>query len=98
MQLYTFFETTLVTVALLPQFISFFGDLEEDSSFPSTLATTFLGFGENFQITLHSFLVCLSLWSPIDHGIIYYSACFTSLESGLVIKSNCKSPSDLNPT
>jgi hypothetical protein len=68
--LYTFFETTLVTVALLPQFISFFGDLEEDSSFPSTLATTFLGFGEDFQITLHSFLVCLSLWSAIDHGII----------------------------
>jgi hypothetical protein len=98
MQLYTFFETTLVTVALLPQFISFFGDLEEDSSFPSTLATTFLGFGEDFQITLHSFLVCLSLWSPIDHGIIYYSACFASLESGLVIKSNCKSPSDLNPS
>jgi hypothetical protein len=45
-----------VTVALLPQFISFFGDLEEDSSFPSTLATTFLGFGEDFQITLHHFL------------------------------------------
>ncbi len=45
-----------MTVALLPQFISFFGDLEEDSSFPSTLATTFLGFGEDFQITLHHFL------------------------------------------
>ncbi|CAK9238344.1 unnamed protein product [Sphagnum jensenii] len=57
--LYTFFETTLVTVALLPQFISFFGDLEEDSSFPSTLATTFLGFVLNlaFALSVLGFLI-----------------------------------------
>ena len=45
LQFYTFFETTLVTLALLPHFIAFFS---EDESFctPGSLATTFLGFGK----------------------------------------------------
>jgi hypothetical protein len=47
--LYTFLETTLVTVALLPQFVAIFSNIEEDSSFPSVLATTILAFGEDFQ-------------------------------------------------
>eukprot|EP00252_Welwitschia_mirabilis_P023427 TRINITY_DN6608_c0_g1_i2.p1 TRINITY_DN6608_c0_g1~~TRINITY_DN6608_c0_g1_i2.p1 ORF type:complete len:239 (-),score=10.14 TRINITY_DN6608_c0_g1_i2:471-1187(-) len=42
--LYTFFETTLVTLALLPQFIAFFGE-DEVSGTPGSLATTFIGFG-----------------------------------------------------
>jgi hypothetical protein len=46
--LYTFLETTLVTVALLPQFVAIFSNIEEDSSFPSVLATTILAFGEDF--------------------------------------------------
>lgn len=45
MQFYTFLETTVVTLALLPQFIAFFSDGEIPGT-PSTLATTFLAFGK----------------------------------------------------
>lgn len=45
MQFYTFLETTLVTLALLPQFIAFFSDGEIPGT-PGTLATTFLAFGK----------------------------------------------------
>jgi hypothetical protein len=38
-----------VTVALLPQFVAIFDNIEEDSSFPTVLATTILAFGEDFQ-------------------------------------------------
>ncbi|CAK9276188.1 unnamed protein product [Sphagnum jensenii] len=57
--LYTFLETTLVTVALLPPFINFFGDIEEDSSFPNDLATTLLGLVLNlvFALSLLGFLI-----------------------------------------
>ena len=44
MQLYTFLETTLVTLVLMPHFIAFFSD-EEIPGTPGTLATTFLAFG-----------------------------------------------------
>lgn len=44
MQLYTFLETTLVTLLLMPHFIAFFSD-EEIPGTPGTLATTFLAFG-----------------------------------------------------
>lgn len=45
MQFYTFLETTLVTLSLLPHFIAFFSDGEIPGS-PGTLATTFLAFGQ----------------------------------------------------
>jgi palmitoyltransferase len=44
MQFYTFLETTLVTLVLMPHFIAFFSD-EEIPGTPGTLATTFLAFG-----------------------------------------------------
>jgi palmitoyltransferase len=44
MQFYTFLETTLVTLSLLPHFIAFFSDVEIPGS-PAALATTFLTFG-----------------------------------------------------
>lgn len=44
MQFYTFLETTLVTLLLMPHFIAFFSD-EEIPGTPGTLATTFLAFG-----------------------------------------------------
>ena len=44
MQFYTFLETTLVTLVLMPHFIAFFSD-EEIPGTPGTLATTFLSFG-----------------------------------------------------
>ncbi|KAH9557057.1 hypothetical protein CY35_07G065900 [Sphagnum magellanicum] len=57
--LYTFLETMLVTVALLPPFINFFGDIEEDSAFPNDLATTLLGLVLNlaFALSLLGFLI-----------------------------------------
>lgn len=45
MQFYTFLETTLVTLSLLPHFIAFFSDGEIPGT-PGTLATTFLAFGK----------------------------------------------------
>lgn len=44
-QFYTFLETTLVTLSLLPHFLMFFSD-EEIPGSPSSLATTFLAFGK----------------------------------------------------
>ncbi|PIA50005.1 hypothetical protein AQUCO_01300622v1 [Aquilegia coerulea] len=41
---YTFLETTVVTLSLLPHFIGFFSDGEIPGT-PGTLATTFLAFG-----------------------------------------------------
>jgi hypothetical protein len=48
-----------VTVALLPQFVAIFDNIEEDSSFPSVLATTILAFGEDFQTSNFSVLLIL---------------------------------------
>lgn len=45
MQFYTFLETSLVTLSLLPQFIAFFTDGEIPGT-PGMVATTFLAFGE----------------------------------------------------
>ncbi|GAB2271997.1 Probable protein S-acyltransferase 14 [Dionaea muscipula] len=55
---YTFLETSLVTVSLLPQFIAFFSDGEIPGS-PSTLATTFLAFVLNlaFALSVLGFLI-----------------------------------------
>ncbi|XP_071718000.1 probable protein S-acyltransferase 14 [Rutidosis leptorrhynchoides] len=55
---YTFLETTVVTLALLPHFVVFFSDGEIPGS-PSTLATTFLAFVLNlaFALSVLGFLI-----------------------------------------
>lgn len=55
---YTLLETTLVTLSLLPYFITFFSDGEIAGS-PSTLATTFLAFVLNlaFALSVFGFLI-----------------------------------------
>ncbi|KAK1377081.1 S-acyltransferase [Heracleum sosnowskyi] len=55
---YTFLETTLVTLSLLPHFIMFFSDDEIPGS-PSSLATTFLAFVLNlaFALSVFGFLI-----------------------------------------
>ncbi|KAL2631960.1 hypothetical protein R1flu_016646 [Riccia fluitans] len=57
--LYTFLETTLVTASLLPNFIAFFSDVDDDTSLPGNLATTFLGFVLNlaFALSVLGFLI-----------------------------------------
>ncbi|XP_049401799.1 probable protein S-acyltransferase 14 [Solanum stenotomum] len=55
---YTFLETTVVTLSLLPQFIAFFSDGEIPGT-PGTLATTFLAFVLNlaFALSVLGFLI-----------------------------------------
>ncbi|OMP00587.1 Zinc finger, DHHC-type, palmitoyltransferase [Corchorus olitorius] len=55
---YTFLETSLVTLALLPHFIAFFSDGEIPGT-PGTLATTFLSFVLNlaFALSVMGFLI-----------------------------------------
>ncbi|KQJ82038.1 probable protein S-acyltransferase 14 [Brachypodium distachyon] len=55
---YTFLETTLVTLSLLPQFIAFFSDIDIPGS-PAALATTFLTFVLNlaFSLSILGFLI-----------------------------------------
>lgn len=55
---YTFLETTLVTLVLMPHFIAFFSD-EEIPGTPGTLATTFLAFVLNlaFALSVMGFLI-----------------------------------------
>ncbi|XP_062218974.1 probable protein S-acyltransferase 14 [Phragmites australis] len=48
---YTFLETALVTLSLLPHFIAFFSDIEIPGT-PGALATTFLTFVLNLAFTL----------------------------------------------
>jgi hypothetical protein len=88
LQLYTFLETTLVTVALLPPFIKFFGDIEEDSSFPNDLATTLLGLVLNlaFALSLLGFLIMhMSLvagnTTTIEVPFFSWSSCLISYAS-----------------
>ncbi|XP_042474139.1 probable protein S-acyltransferase 14 isoform X1 [Zingiber officinale] len=56
--IYTFLETTLVSVSLLPHFIAFFKDVEIPGT-PGTLATTFLTFVLNlaFALSVMGFLI-----------------------------------------
>ena len=51
LQFYTFLETTLATISLLPHFKTFFS-YEEIPGTPGTLATTFLAFG---RVSKHAF-------------------------------------------
>ncbi|KAJ6390950.1 hypothetical protein OIU77_025039 [Salix suchowensis] len=55
---YTFLETSLVTLSLLPHFIAFFSDGEIPGT-PGTLATTFLAFVLNlaFALSVLGFLI-----------------------------------------
>lgn len=57
--LYTFLETTLDTLSLLPQFIDFFGEGKNHSSSPGSLALIVLAFVINlaFALSLICFLV-----------------------------------------
>ncbi|KAK9202457.1 hypothetical protein WN944_017668 [Citrus x changshan-huyou] len=57
-ELYTFLETSLVTLSLLPHFISFFSEGEIPGT-PGTLATTFLAFVLNlaFALSVLGFLI-----------------------------------------
>eukprot|EP00268_Persea_americana_P021822 TRINITY_DN2171_c0_g2_i4.p2 TRINITY_DN2171_c0_g2~~TRINITY_DN2171_c0_g2_i4.p2 ORF type:complete len:140 (-),score=23.54 TRINITY_DN2171_c0_g2_i4:818-1237(-) len=57
-QIYTFLETTLVTLSLLPHFIAFFND-EEIPGTPGSLASTFLAFVLNlaFALSVLGFLI-----------------------------------------
>ncbi|XXG67354.1 hypothetical protein AAC387_Pa06g0721 [Persea americana] len=56
--IYTFLETTLVTLSLLPHFIAFFND-EEIPGTPGSLASTFLAFVLNlaFALSVLGFLI-----------------------------------------
>lgn len=70
MQLYTFLETSLVTLSLLPHFISFFSEGEIPGT-PGTLATTFLAFGMA-PLTYHS-----DLCNIITSALLYNKWCLT---------------------
>ena len=79
MQFYTFLETSLVMLALLPHFIAFFSD-EEIPGTPGTLATTFLAFG----------MGCLDYSSDqfnfSDYVLMYDMFSCHSFESGICIE------------
>jgi len=47
---YTFIETVLDTLVLLPNFIDFFQDESRRSSSPGDIATLFLAFGKSFPL------------------------------------------------
>lgn len=73
LQFYTFLETSLVTVSLLPEFISFFSDGEIIGT-PGSLATTFLAFGRilkhNFQSSYWFYLwIYVTLLSHLQFWI-----------------------------
>ncbi|XP_068634806.1 probable protein S-acyltransferase 12 [Aristolochia californica] len=57
--LYTFLETTLDTLSLVPRFVKFFGEAKNHSASPGNLAITFLAFVLNlaFALSLICFLV-----------------------------------------
>lgn len=61
MQFFTFLETTLVTLSLLPHFIAFFSEGEIPGT-PGTLATTFLAFG----------MTCLASYLTICYWLYLY--------------------------
>lgn len=62
LQFYTFLETSLVTLSLLPHFIAFFSDTEIPGT-PGTLATTFLAFGSiQLPIFLNHVICCICIF------------------------------------
>ncbi|KAK2649985.1 hypothetical protein Ddye_017474 [Dipteronia dyeriana] len=56
--LYTFLETTLDTLVLMPNFIKFFGKARDHSASPANLAVIFLAFSELFR-KLFIFHICV---------------------------------------
>ncbi|CAA3023672.1 probable S-acyltransferase 14 [Olea europaea subsp. europaea] len=68
---YTFLETSLVTLSLLPHFILFFTD-DDIPGTPGTLATTFLAFGK----VKYSFPKCLFFSSRSSWLLLFYSQSF----------------------
>ena len=88
MQFYTFLETTLVTISLLPQFIAFFNDGEIPGS-PSSLAATFLAFGNIkwticFPDLLAHYTVLVQYFFISCKNILLTSCC--SLELGICLE------------
>nr|GEX10545.1 probable protein S-acyltransferase 12 [Tanacetum cinerariifolium] len=73
--LYTFLETTMDTIVLLPRFMDFFKDAKSHSNSPSDLALTFLTFVLNLAFALS--LLCFI----IMHASLL-STNTTSVESG----------------
>lgn len=60
MQFYTFLETTVVAISLLPVFLVFFSDEDGDVTVsPGSLAATFVAFGEYKDTYLNFFFACL---------------------------------------
>lgn len=47
LQLYTFLETTMNTLVLLPNFINFFSEAKSHSTSPGNLAVVFVTFGRS---------------------------------------------------
>lgn len=80
MQFYTFLETTLVTLSLLPHFIAFFSDIDIPGS-PAALATTFLTFG-NCITFIHEKLFL----GTFDWGLAYNILFLCSVEPGLFLE------------
>lgn len=73
--LYTFLETTLDTLALLPSFINFFGEAKNHSASPGNLSIIFLAFVINlaFALSLLCFIVMhVSLLSSNTTSIEVY--------------------------
>lgn len=59
MQFYTFLETMVVAISLLPVFLVFFSDGDDDVTVsPGSLAATFVAFGEYKDTYLSFFFVC----------------------------------------
>jgi len=71
MQFYTFLETALVTLSLLPHFIAFFSDVEIPGT-PGALATTFLTFGKYIHCSLF-FPFNSFAWKKIEDTLLKLS-------------------------
>ncbi|KAI5647368.1 hypothetical protein M9H77_33373 [Catharanthus roseus] len=95
---YTFLETSLVTLSLLPHFIAFFSDGEIPGT-PGTLATTFLAFVLNlaFALSVLGFLIMhISLVAGNTTTIeVLYSSCVCSLYNAYEKKTTPKWRYDL---
>jgi hypothetical protein len=88
LQFYTFLETTLVTLSLLPHFIAFFSDVEIPGS-PAALAMTFLTFGKCITILWIALLYFFSVRIPfciIHHASTKIVPFLCSAESGFFLE------------
>lgn len=92
-KLYTFLETTMDTIVLLPSFINFFDEAKNHSSTPANLAIIFLAFGKlSTQVHIFFFsstyLFCILIafmfltdsvpWCSSQFGVCSESSLFPS--------------------